>query len=216
METIGFTCKNCGFPLNVPDGAESVACPSCRGTNSVQKSVGEIHSGALTAIDSKMDSVVTNYQALSSTLDVNSKIQLKLYEVQSAKDDYMKTFLPEKERAGIKLNNELDNFDRQNPVKKSGMGCLIFMILGLGFALTKASAQEAGFFVILEVVCLVILAVRLAGNARRKSNRAKKKQELTEMWDKWNRDEEAHKAKIAALEKELREIRGEPASTMQG
>lgn len=190
METTVFTCKNCGFPLNVPNGAESVRCPQCRGTN-----------------------------ALPSKVDANAKIQLILLELQTAKDEYRKVFLPKKENAEEMIKSESVNYAHLYHKVNTGSGVswarisgwVVLIIGGIYFVVSfaKQPIKDNLFTFIIWLFWLWSLLFAPAAKKRRiKSELADKEREWRQTWEKWTREEEEHRAKIAALEGELRKFRG--------
>lgn len=146
-------------------------------------------------------------QALAGNLDATAKLQSVQGQLQTAMNEYSQVFLPAKEKAGQKLDNDLKNFDRLYPVRFFGVACMALLALVFGVLLVEgaSSAQPLpGILIVVELLLVVVVVVKLAIIAARRSARSAKKKKLMKTWDRWNRDETERRTRIAMLEERLR------------
>lgn len=212
MEAINLSCMNCGTPLEVMDGGDSITCPSCYSVNLVKKDGGELQSEALASLDQKMESVTRGVESNTSSLDISNRINIVTSELHSLRDTFRNDFVPSMQRTGKQLDAQRIAFDRAFPPKSTGIvGLVVFAVIALFFIIGSAGdggdPQALGVTIVISMIVGGILGLRIWMRKGYRKRREQKIESFKAEWAKWVARNEAFKKKMMELEGELQELK---------
>lgn len=215
-------CQNCGAPLEVEPGAASIRCPNCRSINTLPVESAELRSVGLEATNASLPPPAANRAAetpaspeMLAIMDKHIRLESLIAELEHVRDHYRSDFVPARERAERKLDEQAAASEAKIAQAKAPKrtkwlvgAAILFFIGGVGIVNDPGKDSFSGGVAIAFGLVLALVAI---WNISFWRERLKALRRVAE-WRKtdlrhWREEDEKFKTRMVELSGEIAKLR---------